>query len=121
MDDQIEKEFVAVDHDFFESVNGDHGRIEQRKVWVTNQIDLLQKRYPKWSTVKSIAVVDSMRDIKGKISQEKRYFISAYSDASYAHPSEPFSVQYLLGLQRPISCEIVLLERFILMAIFLAE
>ena len=82
MDDQIEKECVAVGHDFFESVNGDHGRIEQRKVWVTNQIDWLQKRHPKWSTVKSIAVVDSMGDIKGKISQEKRYFISSHEHKS---------------------------------------
>lgn len=41
LDDMIREKFKNVPHDFCESVEGDHGRLETRCVWTTPQIDWL--------------------------------------------------------------------------------
>lgn len=59
-----------------------HGRIEKRICTVTEDIDWLRSEHPHWKALRSIAEVESMRDIKGKVSVEKRYYISS-------HPGNP--------------------------------
>jgi predicted transposase YbfD/YdcC len=64
-----------------ETTDGDHGRIEIRKYATTSDILWLQGK-ENWSGIKSIGVVLSTREINGKISSEKRYYISSLdSDA----------------------------------------
>ena len=64
--------------DYFEDTHGDHGRIEVRKTWLTNEIDWLIKRHPRWNTVKGIAVVESTRIIGSEQSIERRYYITSH-------------------------------------------
>jgi len=64
----------------YQSVDGDHGRIETRKTWLVSDIDWLLKRHPRWATVKGIAVVESERLIGNKSSTERRYYITSHSD-----------------------------------------
>ncbi len=47
-----------------------------RKYWTTDNIDWLDGTED-WQGLKSIGVVESHRDVKGKLSVERRYFISS--------------------------------------------
>ena len=53
-----------------------HGRIEERKVVVTNNLDWLDLR-GEWADIKSMIQVISRRICQGKESIEKRYYISS--------------------------------------------
>lgn len=62
--------------DFFESVNGDHGRVETRRYWISNQIDWFADK-GKWEGLQSFGIVDSTREIDGQRSYERRCFITS--------------------------------------------
>ena len=53
-----------------------HGRIEDRDYAVSDDVEWLHILHPKWKTIKSIGMVDYTREEKGKITTERRYFIS---------------------------------------------
>jgi predicted transposase YbfD/YdcC len=60
-----------------QTIDGDHGRIETRKVRATLDIDWLCERNSSWKSLKSIVAVTSTREIKGQSTEETRYFISS--------------------------------------------
>jgi predicted transposase YbfD/YdcC len=87
LDEMILENFTGVRHGFVQTVDGDHGRIETRRVWVTDQLDewLDANQRDRWAGLKSVAVVEAQREIPAKpTSIERRYFISsiAGTDAS---------------------------------------
>jgi len=63
--------------DVFDHVDKGHGRIEERKCTVFHGPDWLHKRNPKWSSIKTIGKVTSIRHIGENTSEETRYFISS--------------------------------------------
>lgn len=77
IDDAMLDQFKAMRSDRYQQTDGDHGRIETRTVQVTWDVGLLGKIARKWPGLKSIAVIDSMRDVDGKISRERHYYISS--------------------------------------------
>lgn len=64
-----------------EDIDGGHGRIEERRLWCTDEIDWLETER-KWSGLSSIARLDSVRHVDGKIEQMTRYYICSDADAS---------------------------------------
>ncbi len=87
LDEMILENFADVRHGFVQTVDGDHGRIETRRVWVTDQLDgwLDDEQRARWAGLKSVAVVEAVREVPLKpTSSERRYFISslAGTDAS---------------------------------------
>lgn len=60
--------------------NNSHGRIEQRNVWLTNDVQWLIERHPRWKSIKGIAIVDSTREVQGKISHEQRLYITSHEN-----------------------------------------
>lgn len=79
LDSELESKFKEVKHDIFEEIDKDHGRIEQRKVWVTSDVTWLKERHKKWSSLNSIAVVESTREQKGaEKTTERRYYVSSH-------------------------------------------
>lgn len=62
---------------FEEELDKGHGRIEIRKCTVTDDIQGLRERHPHWNQLRSVIEIEGIRDIKGKISMEKRYYISS--------------------------------------------
>ena len=52
-----------------------HGRFEMRKCIVSSQIDWLSQKSD-WAGLKTIAMIEETCDTKGKISAERRFFIS---------------------------------------------
>jgi predicted transposase YbfD/YdcC len=62
-----------------ESVDGEHGRIEVRRYYVTDDIAWLSQKAD-WKGLQSIAMVESERTIAGgETSRERRYYISSLS------------------------------------------
>ena len=58
------------------TVDGDHGRIETRQVTVIHDVEWLQQRHD-WPGLKSVVVVESTREVAGKIDREMRLFITS--------------------------------------------
>lgn len=59
------------------SVDKGHGRLEQRSCTVSQDVDWLRERHPAWQALNSVVEIESQREIKGKVSTEKRYYISS--------------------------------------------
>lgn len=90
--------------DEYETVDGDHGRIETRKYVMTADIDWLHDK-ENWAGLKSLGMVESSRDIKGECSHEKRYYISSldcdakrFGDAVRSHWGIENSVHWVLDI-----------------------
>jgi predicted transposase YbfD/YdcC len=59
-----------------ETVDADHGRVETRKYTVLHEIGWLQERH-EWPGLKGVVVVESQREIAGKITHETRFYITS--------------------------------------------
>jgi predicted transposase YbfD/YdcC len=62
---------------FTETFDVDHGRIETRKHAITADVQWLRERHPNWQCINSIGVIEATRDINGKVSKERRLYISS--------------------------------------------
>ena len=62
--------------DIYSEADAGHGRVELRKCFVSDQLDWLAQK-PEWSGLRSIAMIEETRDINGKISCDRRFFISS--------------------------------------------
>lgn len=51
-------------------------------LWVTNDVEWLKARHPQWLSIKSIACIESRREIKNKTTSETRYYISSLDDGA---------------------------------------
>lgn len=70
------QDFKNIEHDFYETLETGHGRIEKRRCWVLGQVESLLDA-DKWAQFTSIAMVESLRQWQGQTSREVRYFISS--------------------------------------------
>lgn len=64
-----------------ETVEKDHGRIETRRVVVSTELDWLAQKQD-WAGVQAVAMVESTRDMAGKISCERRYYLCSLRDVT---------------------------------------
>ena len=69
-------DWVHVRHDYYETVEKDHGRIEVRRYYAFGQLDCLA--HPgQWPGLKMFGVVQSERTVKGKTGHEQRLYIGS--------------------------------------------
>lgn len=61
---------------FLETTDQGHGRVEVRRYWQTEQIAWFADR-AKWEGLRSVAMVESVRTVKGQSSVERRYYLSS--------------------------------------------
>jgi len=91
LDEMILENFRDVRHGFVQSVDGDHGRIETRRVWVTDQLDdwLDASQRQRWAGLRSVAVIEGKREVPLKpTSIERRYFISSLAGIDAARMAQ---------------------------------
>jgi predicted transposase YbfD/YdcC len=69
--------FAGVKHDYFTETDGDHGRIETRRLWVFWEVHLLGDLADPWPGLRSLIVVERTREVNGKVSVELHYYISS--------------------------------------------
>lgn len=62
--------------DYFETNGKDHGRIETRRYWQSVDVDWFEDK-ERWEGLRSFGMVESIREIKGKKSIERRYFLTS--------------------------------------------
>ena len=84
LDEAILGGFSGMSHDYAEQAETGHGRIEKRRVWVTDEVRWLgEELLSAWPGLASLVVVESTRqdlgDLGGKVSVERRYFISSHA------------------------------------------
>jgi predicted transposase YbfD/YdcC len=61
-----------------ETTDGDHGRIEVRRVWTVDDVGWFKDR-SRWRGLASFAMIESERTVGGKTTLDRRYFISSLS------------------------------------------
>jgi len=59
-----------------QTVDGDHGRIETRRVTVVHDVAWLQKRH-QWPGLKGLVIIDATREIGPKTERETRYYVTS--------------------------------------------
>jgi predicted transposase YbfD/YdcC len=65
-------------YDYSSQTHGDHGRIETRQVWYSQDVGWMADR-AQWPGLSSLIAVESQRVIGDKTTVERRYFISSLS------------------------------------------
>jgi predicted transposase YbfD/YdcC len=93
-----------IPHNFHRTIDKDHGRIEVRSCWCTDQIDWLDAKN-KWAGFRTIVVVQSERTVNGKTSIELRFYFTSLPpnaktilNAIRAHWGIENSVHWLLDV-----------------------
>jgi predicted transposase YbfD/YdcC len=78
--------FKDMAHGYYETVDKDHGRIETRRYWTISDADYLKYFDPKgeWRDLKSVAMVEAERIIRGEATRERRYYISSLGGKAQA-------------------------------------
>lgn len=69
--------FTEIKYDYCQTLEKNHGRIEKRRCWVTEEIGWLEEKEES-KNLKSVIMVEALREvISGKKTVERRYFISS--------------------------------------------
>jgi predicted transposase YbfD/YdcC len=81
LDNWIERKFrdetdQIVEHSFYQTSNGEHGRIEARRYWAMPVPEWIDRKH-EWAGLRSIAVVEAERTIDQKKSVHRRYYITS--------------------------------------------
>ena len=61
---------------YWETTTKDHGRLEIRRYWVTDQLATFEHTKP-WKDIRLIGLVEAERTVRGKTTIERRYYISS--------------------------------------------
>lgn len=84
LDEAILEGFKGMRHGFYGQTDekNNHGRIETRRVWVSDQVHWLgDELLGQWPGLASVIVVESVRqdlgDLSGKVTTQRRYYISS--------------------------------------------
>jgi predicted transposase YbfD/YdcC len=77
--------FKDVEYDYCRTLEKDHGRIEERRCWVTEDTDWFTEK-AEWAGLRSFIMIEAARKVLGQATTvERRYFISSLAaDAKQA-------------------------------------
>jgi predicted transposase YbfD/YdcC len=73
--------FAHMDHEYYETLEKGHGRIEQRQYWYTRDVAGLGT-LERWPKLHGMVMCRAMRTIKGESATEDRYFITSSKEKS---------------------------------------
>lgn len=74
-------QFRGIVHDFHQTLDKGHGRVEIRRCWTLSELDYLVQK-PHWSGLASLAMIQSERRSNGKVEHQTRYFISSLTNGA---------------------------------------
>ena len=72
----LAENFKSIEHDFIEETDKDHGRLEMRRYWITDELASLSA-VPEWNGLRSIGMVERECWQDNKKTIEKRFFINS--------------------------------------------
>ena len=99
LDEAILENFQGLKHDYHEATQGDHGRIETRKVWVCDDLRWV-KAAADWPGLRQVAVVESRREINGQVTLERRYYIASHRTLDAARTAE--AIRHHWGIENQV-------------------
>ena len=76
LNDARDTGFADIAHAYHETVDGDHGRIETRRYWITSEIEWLGAK-ASWSNLQSVGMVESRRAMRDTVQNDTRYFLTS--------------------------------------------
>jgi predicted transposase YbfD/YdcC len=78
-------DFKDLEYDYCRTLEKDHGRIEERRCWVTEDTDWFTEK-AEWAGLRSFIMIEAAREVVGQAATvERRYFISSLAaDAKQA-------------------------------------
>jgi len=76
LDDALAGAWRGVPHAAHQTLDKEHGRHEQRRYWITEQIDWLADK-AQWEGLRSVAVVESERTVRGQVQTQRRYYLTS--------------------------------------------
>ena len=76
LNDARDTGFADIAHAYHETVDGDHGRIETRRYWITSEIAWLGAK-ASWANLHSVGMVESRREIGETVQIDTRYFLTS--------------------------------------------
>jgi predicted transposase YbfD/YdcC len=89
--DAKKNNFENIQHSYYETVDGDHGRIEIRRHWIISDTEWLEDK-SLWKGLNSIGMVERERHIEDKLTCETSYYILSqkcdgkiFADAARKH------------------------------------
>ena len=100
-------QFQDVAHDFHETVNKNHGRLEVRRHWTITEAEYLHyvNSKQRWAGLASIGMVEAERQIGESVSRETRYYIASlgcdakrFAEAVRGHWGVENSVHWVLDI-----------------------
>lgn len=74
--EQLSNQFLDSEHDYYETVDGGHGKIEIRRYWTTSDIDWLHGK-ENWKNLETICMVQRERQFDEKTEKETSYYIGS--------------------------------------------
>jgi predicted transposase YbfD/YdcC len=75
---RMDSEEAAGNVALHETIDQGHGRFEIRQYFLSDKVDVPQRAY--WEGLAAIGMVESIRDVKGVVSKERRYFLTSFND-----------------------------------------
>jgi predicted transposase YbfD/YdcC len=89
LDEAILSKFAGMRHGYDQQTDSGHGRIETRRVWVSDEVHWLgEELLGAWAGLSCLVVVESTRqdlgELSGKVSVERRYYISSHGGTDAA-------------------------------------
>jgi len=100
-------QFQDVAHDFHETVNKGHGRLEVRRHWTIMDAEYVQylNTKEKWADLRSIGMVEAERQVGDRVTHETRYYIASldgdakrFGEAVRGHWGIENSVHWVLDI-----------------------
>jgi predicted transposase YbfD/YdcC len=76
LDTAVAEGFGRYPYDYHETLDGDHGRLEVRRVWSTSAIDWFADR-EQWPGLRSFGLVEAQRTVGAHTGIERRYYLSS--------------------------------------------
>jgi predicted transposase YbfD/YdcC len=92
--------FAQIQHQFYQTVDKGHGRLEIRKHWIIDDPEYIAYFNPKgkWKGLRSIGMVQSERRIGQQVTQETRYYLLSFARAVRSHWGIENSVHWVLDV-----------------------
>jgi predicted transposase YbfD/YdcC len=99
LDEAILERFGGLRHDYWETTEKDHGRLETRKVWVCDDLRWI-KAAAEWPGLTQTVVVESRREIHGQSSTERRYYIASHRHLDARRTAE--AIRHHWGIENQV-------------------
>lgn len=76
LEDAEAEGFPDIAHGFLKTEEKAHGRVEARCYWICGEVEWLT-HHGRWDKLRSIGMVESTRTVGGKVSVERRFYITS--------------------------------------------